>query len=217
MNNRTYTIAHLPENVGALPLMGEFFPDRILPPWKSLREARIDQFPWKRDYAPECAGRVGWNQHGLHVLLYGNEPVIRCEETQIGGDVYLDSCLEFFVAPDANRMLYVNCESNPLAIMHIGIGSDRHNRFVYACIPDGFHPTHSAHRGAWWAVSYTIPADFIQKHFDVVLKAGMRMRGNFYSTGDQARNRHNGMFQPYDLQAPDYHRPDLFADFYLEA
>ena len=35
--------------------------------------------------------------------MYAEEPVIRAQETTIGGDIFLDSCLEFFLLPNANK------------------------------------------------------------------------------------------------------------------
>lgn len=212
---KIYQILKLPEEVESLRLKGEFHPDEIPLPWSGLNEAKLDQFPWKWDYEPECAARVGWNSKGLHVLMYGFEPVIRCKETQIGGPVCDDSCLEFFVAPDISRPTYINCESNPLCVMHIGIGDNRYDRKVFDHIPAGFHPSHSVHCGGWWAVSYTIPADFILEHFGVILQPELRMRGNFYSCGDREFRRHNGMYKGYSIEKPDYHRPELFADMML--
>ena len=212
--NQSYIIRRLPESVSALHLIGEFFPDRLPKPWADLPEAKINQFPWIRNYTPECAARVGWNELGLHVLMYACEEAIRCEETRVGGAVCCDSCLEFFLSPDVQRMKYINMEVNPLGVMHLGLGDSRHNRRVFTAIPDGFDITHSKHSGTWWAVSYTVPAAFILEHFGVTVAENMPMRGNFCCCGDKAQE-HYGLFKGYDLPAPDYHRPELFADFLL--
>ena len=58
---------------------------RLIPPpcpaaWAALEEAPIDKFPWDENgYRPPAAARVGWNERGLHVLLYADEPRIRAE------------------------------------------------------------------------------------------------------------------------------------------
>ena len=212
--NQSYAIARLPGDVSALKLDGEFSPDHLIAPWSDLPEAGIDQFPWIRDYTPKCAARVGWNEQGLHVLMYAHEQYIRCEETQIGGAICNDSCLEFFLSPDIQSPKYVNIEVNPGGVMHIGLGVSRRGRRVLSFIPDGFNISHSAHKGAWWAISYTLTASFLLEHFGVTPAGNMPMRGNFYCCGDKAQV-HYGMFKGYDLPAPDYHRPELFADFLL--
>lgn len=207
-----YIIRHLPEGMGAFRLRGIFDPKALPEIWAKTDEARIDSYPWGGEYRPECAARVGWNASGLHVLMYAREAVIRAKETRIGGDICHDSCLEFFVGFDEASLTYVNCECNPKSVMHIGLGQSRYDRTICAEIPAGFEPSHSEHNGAWWAVGYTIPADFIREHFGVTLSAGMVLRGNFYKCGDMTEHPHYGMFKPYDLPKPDFHRPELFAD-----
>lgn len=213
-----YVINKLPEDISRIPLDGEFSPDQISEPWLGLQEAKLESNPWlslDSDYMPKCAARVGWNEKGIHVLMYAQEPVIRAQETTVGGDIYLDSCLEFFLSPNANELKYVNCEINPLAIMHIGIGDDRYGRNVFAEIPAGFNPVSSKHKGGWWAVSYTIPVSFLKEHFAFLPHSGAHVRGNFYKCGDRERHPHHVMLHPYDIEKPDYHRPELFADMLL--
>ena len=211
-----YELGYL-AGANALPLLSEFNPEAIPEPWRSLNEARLDQFPWGGDYRPACAARVGWNESGIHVLMYAKEREIRAEVRETGGMVCEDSCLEFFLAPDAEKNTYLNCEVNPLCVMHIGIGEGRHNREVLKAVPAGFGATHSEHRGGWWAVSYTIPSAFLLERFGTAPGAGKIMRGNFYQCGDRTAHVHYGMFKPYDIPAPDYHRPELFACFLLKA
>ena len=205
-----YELKYL-EGVNALPLSGEFDPAALPEPWNSLNEAKLNACPWGGEYRPECGARVGWNENGIHVLMYAKEPEIRAEVTEIGGAVCTDSCLEFFLAPDAEKPLYVNCEVNPLCVMHIGLGEGRHGRTVLKAIPEGFNATHSDHKGGWWAVSYTIPAAFLKEHFGVTPAAGQQMRGNFYKCGDLSAHVHYCMFKPYNTPKPDYHRPEQFA------
>lgn len=217
--DKKYLIQRLPSGCTRMPLEGEFHPEGIPAPWNALSEACLDQFPWfdlDSDYTPACSARVGWNEEGIHVLMYANEPVIRAVETQTGGDIYLDSCQEFFLSPVEGTLKYVNCEVNALAIMHIGIGESRYDRRVYSCIPDGFNPVHSLHCGAWWAVSYTLPTAFLQENFGFTPRSGAKMKGNFFKCGDRELRNHHGMYHAFSCEKPDHHRPELFADMELE-
>ena len=212
--SKVYEIRRLPEGVGRYELKGVFCPDQLPEEYLALQEATLDNFPWDENgYKPETCARVGWNSEGLHVLMYANEPVIRAEETEVGGEVCEDSCLEFFLMPKEGNPLYFNAEITPLPTVHLGIGDGRHNRDVYKEVPAGMNAVSSKHEGAWWAVSYTIPAALLKERFDLVLESGLKMRGNFYKCGDSTQYPHYGMFHPYDLPAADYHRPELFADF----
>ena len=98
-------------------------------------------------------------------------------------------------------------------MLHIGIGEQRKGReVIYDQLPEGVCPCHSQHAGGWWAVSFTLPAEFLREKTGCELKPGMAMRGNFYSCGGVEGNEHYGMFKPYDdLPKPDYHRPERFT------
>lgn len=215
--SKTYTIRRLPEDAGRYELSGVFCPDQLPEEYKALEEARLDNFPWDENgYKPDCRARVGWNEQGLHVLMYANEPIIRALVMETGGEVCEDSCLEFFLSPCEGKERYFNCECSPTPTVHLGVGDGRHGRTVYKVLPEGMNPVSSKHEGAWWAVSYTIPAAFLKEQFSLTLAGGLRMRGNFYKCGDSQVHRHYGMYHPYDLPKADYHRPELFTDFVTE-
>ena len=211
-----YDIRYL-DGACALPLRGEFDPEAIPEPWKSLSEARLIAAPWGGDYLPDSRARVGWNEKGLHVLMYANEATIRAEVTTIGGGVCADSCLEFFVMTSEKTGLYLNCEVNPLGVTHLAVGTGRHDRQVYAALPEGMDMTHSDHRGGWWAVSYTLPMALLEDRLGAGLRAGQVIRGNFYKCGDATEKPHYCMFKPYDTAQPDYHRPEQFAEMRVTA
>lgn len=211
--NREYEIRRLPEGVGRYELKGVFCPEQLPETYRALDEAKLDSFPWDENgYRPTACARVGWNSAGLHVLMYADEPTVRAEVTEVGGEVCEDSCLEFFLAPKEGNPLYFNCEVSPLPTVHFGVGAGRYGREVYKETPVGMNALSSKHEGSWWAVSYTIPAELLAERFGLTLQSGLKMRGNFYKCGDLTEHPHYGMFQPYDLPEADYHRPELFAE-----
>lgn len=217
MSEFVYTIGRLPEEAGRMPLQGVFDPEVLPMPYAALQEARLCHFPWDENgYRPDCRARVGWNEKGLHVLMYANEPSVRMEEIVTGGAVCRDSCLEFFLAPGADPENYFNCEVSPRPTVHLGAGKGRHGRTHFHELPEGMEVTASVHAGGWWAVSYTVSAAFLKEYFGAELCSGARLHGNFYKCGDDYEYPHYGMFKPYDVPRPDYHRPERFADFILE-
>ena len=214
---KVYVIRRMAGELGAYPLNGEFCPDCLPEAYKALDEAKLDSFPWDvNGYKPDCRARVGWNEKGLHVLMYANEPSILSEVTEIGGSVCTDSCLEFFMSPKEGEAAYFNCEVNPNPTAHLGLGDDRHGRTVLKELPAEMNLTSSKHAGAWWAVSYTIPASLLKEAFGAELASGQKLRGNFYKCADHYEYPHYGMFKPYDLPQADYHRPEMFAEFEVE-
>lgn len=214
---KLYAIKKLPEGAGHLAFTGEFDPARLPADWAALNIARIDSFPWDENgYRPEAFACAGWNEQGIHLLLAAKEAEIRTEMRETGGMACEDSCLEFFLMPAPDQSGFnINIEITPLGVVHLGKGMDRYGRTVYTELPDGFSVAHSEHKGGWWAISYTVPASFLQE-LGARLVSGTKMRGNFYKCGDHTRYVHFGMWKPYDLPAADFHRPELFGDFILE-
>lgn len=212
-----YIVRRLPEELCCMPLQGVFTPDSIVGPYADLMQADIDQYVWPDEgYRPEAHVRVGWNEKGLHVLLYANEPTIQALCTEIGGKVCVDSCMEFFCMPfpEMDRR-YCNFEMNPLGTLHLGIGEGRPNRIkVRDALPAGFVVHTSCHEGGWWAVSYTIPMEYFVETFGRALVPGQRMRGNFYCC-DETIHPHFGTWAPVTAPQPDFHRPECFGDIAL--
>lgn len=214
----TYRICRLPDGVGAYPLSGAFEPSDFMAPYDALSAARIGLYPWSDGaYEPEAYAHVGWNGRGLHVLMYAMEPTIRAEETETGGRVCEDSCLEFFFKPfpDADDR-YLNIEMNPIGTAHIGLGKGRGNGIVLTELPEGVNITHSAHEKSWWAVSYTVPAALLGELYGGrALRPGHIIRGNFYKC-DESLHPHFGCFFPVTAPKPDFHRPECFGEMVLE-
>lgn len=215
-----YRVGRLPAEAELWAPCGAFDPAALPAAWAALEEAPIDKFPWDENgYRPPAAARVGWNERGLHVLLYADEPRIRAEVTECGGPACQDSCLEFFLAPNPQRPAwYWNIECTPRPAVHWGEGEGRHGRTVFRTIPEGVRLSVSRHEGRWWAVRYTLPADLLARSFGVTLTPGLTMRGNFYKCGDRTEKAHYGMWRAYDravVPKPDFHRPELFVPLTL--
>jgi len=136
-----YIVKKLPENAGCMPLDGVFTPEGITGAYAALEEATVAEYAWPDEgYRPEVHARVGWNEKGLHVLMYANEPTIRAQCAEIGGKVCVDSCMEFFFMPfpEEDRR-YFNAEMNPLGTLHLGLGEGRGNRVkIREQLPEGF-------------------------------------------------------------------------------
>lgn len=185
-------------------------------PFCSLEYAPVDSYVWGPDgYCPEARAYVARTDEGLLVLMCAREAETIAVETRFGGDVYRDSCLEFFLTacPEINPA-YINFEVNAAGVMHIGVGASRFDRTVLNRMPEGLRVSHSRHEGQWWAVCYNIPESLIREK----LGGGMEdaMRGNFYKC-DESIHPHFGSWNPVRWDTPDFHRPESFGELRLEA
>ena len=181
---------------------------------KKSKTFPIDQFPWDGGlgYRPEAFARLSRDEEGIHAQLRARQASPRCEVTQCGGAVCQDDCLEFFLAPRAASDLYLNLESNATGVYHLGLGAGRHGRAVFTSPAEGLSVT-PVREGEYWGVDVTISPAFFARWFGG--QPDQVMRGNFYKCGDATERPHWGMWAPYDLPKPDFHRPELFPDIIL--
>lgn len=200
---------------GARPELESKVFDPAQEPFCTLEYARIENYVWDpRGYCPEARAYVARTGDGLLVLMCACEKEIIAAETRTGGDVYRDSCLEFFLMgrPEHNPD-YINFEVNANGVAHIGLGAGRENRRVLKQIPMDMHISHSRHEGAWWAVCYNIPDAFICEMLGGEMEA--TMRANFY-TCDESIHPHFGSWNAVQTAQPDFHRPEWFGELHLE-
>ena len=194
-----------------VPFDGEFFPENLPEAWLETKEWNISIYPWGNEYRPDTRGRVGMRGDTMCVLMYAREEEIQANEKQTGGMVCIDSCMEFFFQPFSAEEGYVNCEINPLGVIHIGVGP-KGNRKVYTTLPEGVAPVTSKHNGAWWAAYYELPASFFIENFGK--KLGDSIRANMYRCG--GKNEHYGAMLPIEWPHPNFHCPEFFGDVKVE-
>lgn len=177
----------------------------------------IESYVWDESgYRPEARAYAAWDESGLHALLCAKEEKIHAVTTGFGGDVYKDSCLEWFVKPFADDPRYINVEVNAAGAAYVGFGSGREDGKCLPEMPEGMTVTASKHVGGWWAIAYTIPMSLIERLYGRGLTGGGMMRGNFYKC-DESIHPHFGSWSAIDHPTPDFHRPEFFGELHLEA
>lgn len=215
MNKNRYSIA--PMKAQLPQLSGKVFCPDEEPFCKVHDCAKIESYAWDESgYQPEARAYAAWSENGLHVLMCANEREIIAEETRFGGDVYKDSCMEWFLQPFEDDARYINVEVNAAGVAHIGFGAGRENRTVLSEMPENVNLQVSAHDGAWWAVAYTIPVALMEALWGRTPEPGQSMRGNFYKC-DESIHPHFGSWNYIVCDHPDFHRPECFGVMTLEA
>ena len=207
---QTYTIRRADAPLPAL--VGAAF-DPGAEPFCAGEFAPIDRYAWGGDYRPEARAYLAWDDAGLRVLLCAKEATVSRRVTAFGGDVWTDSCLEFFFRPFADDDRYVNIEANAAGAALIAVGPDRGHRTKLATCPDGMDIRASEHAGGWWAVAYRVPFAAVGALFDRAWTPKL-FRGNFYCC-DESIHPHFGSWNPIDAPQPDFHRPECFGTLAL--
>lgn len=179
----------------------------------------IDTINWESySYRPLVEFSLAYFQRGLLLKYYVREESFRALITENDGNVYEDSCVEFFVAPSDDG-LYYNFEFNGIGTCLAGIGRERQGRErIRPEITDkiirkssaGTTPVEGIEGITSWTITIMIPFDLFLRH-RIENPAGMKMRANFYKCGDKMKTPHYLTWNPVMTPRPDFHRPEHFG------
>ena len=183
----------------------------------------IGTINWKEfDYLPRVLFRIGHTGDEIWLKYYVNENDIRAKESRINGEVYKDSCVEFFITHDHES--YYNFEFSCIGTVHLAWGPGRQQRkFVDPALIEqikiksslGNQPFDNKSGVFEWEMMIRIPiACFAFSKIDSFNK--MKAAANFYKCGDETAIPHFVTWNPVKTPAPDYHRPEFFGKVQFE-
>jgi hypothetical protein len=183
----------------------------------------IQVINWKEfNYKPNVSFRIGHTGNEIWLKYYVTENHIRAKETRINGEVYKDSCVEFFISHDKEN--YYNFEFSCIGTIHLAWGPGRHNRkFVDPAIVKkiaiksslGDQPIDNASGEFEWEMMIRIPLDcFAYSNLNSFSK--LKAAANFYKCGEETAITHYVTWNPVGTDTPDYHRPEFFGKVQFE-
>ena len=184
----------------------------------------IETINWPSfEYKPEVKFRIAHWQDQILLKYYVNEESIMAKETKVNGDVYKDSCVEFFISLDRNDTYY-NFEFNCIGTPHVGYGPARAKRVLID--PEilklitiksslGNLPFEEKTGGHQWEMMIIIPHECFAENQDIVFK-GLNATANFYKCGDDTSMPHYVTWNPVGTKKPDYHQPKYFGELSFE-
>lgn len=176
--------------------------------WTGANTGRVDINRWKTYCkAPDTTFKILSGPEGISVLMHTAEKDLRAECDTQNGDVYEDSCMEFFIKPDNHDVNYLNFEFNPKGVLHLGLGSGRQSRRLIDAPREIFSIVSVADEGNW-TLKFYVPYSFLLKHFK---KVSPVCKGNVYKCGDKTDHVHYGVWSEVEVDEPDYHVPDFFG------
>ena len=158
----------------------------------------INVFPWGRaDVA--CTAELEFGRDGISVCMTAEESDILATVTEQNGEVYKDSCLEFFFSPcPEESRAYFNFEANPLGTLYTGFSAGGTRASSEPVEHEGVIDTrpHIDRQNGKWSVSYDIPYDFIKKYAPGFNENDLKyITGNFYKCADSKKTPHYGLSQ----------------------
>lgn len=187
---------------------------------KQTKIHKIDVINWPDySYKPDVKFRIAYWHDQIWLKYYVDEDNIRAIETKINGDVYKDSCVEFFISTTRNDTYY-NFEFNCIGTPHVGYGkvgtkkslvSPGILRQIQTKSSLGNEPFEEKTGGHHWEMMIIIPKTCLAYDKNLMLK-GLKATANFYKCGDLTSRLHYVTWNPVRIEEPDFHQPDYFGE-----
>ena len=179
----------------------------------------IDTVNWSEyDYCPKVEFRLAYCDTAFLLQYKVKEQSVRALAATDNGEVWKDSCVEFFLTP-ANDGVYYNFEFNCIGTCLLAAGASRNGReaaptnivsSIRRQTSLGRHPFAERKAETEWDLSVIIPYTCLFKHPDFS-PAGKTIRANFYKCGDNLTVPHFLSWNPIKTENPDFHRPEFFG------
>ena len=184
--------------------------------YQTLNEVNWSDYPYK----PDVKFAIAHDGKNIYCHWIVNEQEIKAVSTKDFGEIWKDSCVEFFVAFDDST--YYNIETNCIGKMLIGTGKNRHNRGrvpkelvskVKRWSSLGTQAIQSDE--GIWELSLIIPSEVF--HLNKIENLSKVVaKGNFYKCGDDLKTPHFISWNKIDSPTPDFHLPVFFGNLAFE-
>lgn len=186
-----------------------------------LQKESMEYAPWITDfpYKPLVEFSMGHSGDCIFLKYYNVEKFIRAAEGNNNGQVWKDSCVEFFVSFDENG--YYNFEFNCIGTTLIGFRKTRENREhlpVEAIKKIRYQALikNSDHQSIEWHLTLAIPLEVFIRH-DLKTLHQKDCRANFYKCGDGLPQPHYLCWSDINSPKPDFHLPHFFGSLHFES
>jgi hypothetical protein len=195
------------------------------PFWRKIESAEINLSHWpvQSEHLPKSEVKLQYDNHNLYVIFRVQDQYVRAVTTQIHGEVWKDSCVEFFFAPSKERpSSYFNLETNCCGVLlmrhHTGPCEKSRYLDIHDCQKIKVASSASGPirneiaKSLVWTLEYTLPVEILAKYPDIQKPApGVVWYGNFYKCADDSSHPHWMAWSKIDTAFPDFHQPGFFG------
>lgn len=181
--------------------------------WNETESISIDKINWKEYPASvKTEGKVIYNDDGIYVKFISDETPVHINHHEHNGDVFMDSTVEFFVAPDKDSADYFNFEINAEGYILVGYGPGR-ERLRFSDIDfTQFKTTSNIHDSGFELLLF-VPFSFMKEYASKITKD---MKANLQKCCEVDGYTHYLTAYPINSEEPEFHLPQYFNDFILE-
>lgn len=200
----------------SLQEIGRLLDDNIIP-------IEIDVINWKKfNYKPQVSVQIAHNGHFILLKYDVREQAVMAKVTKPNGEVWTDSCVEFFISPGGDNEYYnfeFNCIGTPLLRHNINgevvFASDDVMSSIKTLSTLGNKPFDEK-KGDWeWSLVVAIPVKSLFRH-DISELQGRTMKANFYKCGDGLTVPHFVAWTRIETENPSFHEPRFFGEIVFE-
>lgn len=185
---------------------------------EELPRAYVKNYPWNCPRRPETFGVLGWDDEFLHIYMRSYDDDRRAEASCDNGDIYKDSCMEFFANPSDESDFFINFEVNPKGYLYLAYGpSDESKRTLLTSEEYkhfGIEIRDIVQDGEYWDFCASVPFAFFEKYAPgFKMEKELSMTGNFFKCGDETKSAHYGCWNNITDagETPFFYRPDCFG------
>jgi hypothetical protein len=199
--------------------------DWDMPPWDTIEPVTLTNYMGEKPaHFPYTQAKVAYDDEAIYVKFRVEDQFIKAVTNENQGDVYKDSCVEFFFTPGTDvEKGYFNLEMNcggtmlfhhqvePRKNAVVITADDIRQIKVVASLPKQVDPEITEKKT--WMVSYRIPFSVLHKYHDFKdPQPGTTWRANFYKCADGTSHPHWLTWASVDRPSPDFHRPEYFGE-----
>lgn len=182
------------------------------------QKIRCNNWAKEYPYAPQVEFRMVHDGGHLVVRFDVKENYTMAKVDKDNGEVWTDSCVEFFISLDGNG--YYNFETTPIGKMLMAFRKERPNpeyasKEIMSSITRlgtmGTKPFDEIQGHNHWSMTLIIPAEAMFKH-KLKSWSGVEATMNLFKCGDNLSHPHFLSWKPIRTPQPDFHRPEFFGD-----
>ncbi len=182
----------------------------------------IDCNNWPEDYpyTPKAEVRMAYTDLSFLIHYRVSEETVRAACGEDNGEVWKDSCVEFFLEPKAGSGMYYNLECNCIGTVLMGLrGPNRptqhadwdqlHSISRWSTL--GYQTFDERPANGPWEVALVVPIHT----FCWDNRLGPKMKANFYKCGDGLKKPHFLSWNKIEWEKPNFHLPQFFGNLEL--
>ncbi len=189
-----------------------------------LQPIACNNWPEQYPYTPKIQFRIFHTGAYLMLRFEVEEQYTAARVAADNGEVWTDSCVEFFISPDQGG--YYNFECSCIGRLLVGfqkargVETERAPQEIMASVlrfPSlGTEPFAECEGDNRWSLTLAIPPRALFKH-TFTEWSGLTASANLYKCGDGLSHPHFLSWKPIETPKPDFHRPEFFEQIHFNA